>query len=65
MEAAEIIREWPEESREAASEVIKKYGEPTESTPSQLEGRRKMIFFLPPYCSGLGGSTLPRLTDVL
>jgi len=36
MQAMEIIKGWPEESREAASAVIKKYGEPTESMPSQL-----------------------------
>jgi len=35
-QAAEIIKAWPEESREAANAVIGKYGEPTESMPSQL-----------------------------
>jgi hypothetical protein len=35
-QAAEIIKRWPEESREAASAVIKKYGEPSEATPSEL-----------------------------
>jgi hypothetical protein len=34
--ASEIIEGWPEQSREAASLVIDKYGEPTESTPSRL-----------------------------
>jgi hypothetical protein len=33
---SEIIREWPEESREAAQLVIDAYGEPPEATPSQL-----------------------------
>lgn len=36
MQAVEIIKGWPEESREAASAVIKKYGEPGECTPSEL-----------------------------
>jgi len=31
-----LIRDWPEESREAAQLVIDKYGEPHEQTPSQL-----------------------------
>lgn len=34
--ASEIIKTWPEESREAASLVIEKYGEPSESTPTRL-----------------------------
>ena len=33
---SEIIKGWPEESREAAQLVIDKYGEPHESTDSQL-----------------------------
>src|SRR5436305_4623513 len=39
-QAAEIIKGWPEESREAASAVIKKYGEPSETTPSELIWRK-------------------------
>lgn len=34
--AYDIIRDWPEESREAAGLVIDQFGEPHESTPSQL-----------------------------
>ena len=34
--AADIIREWPEESREAAQLVIDQHGEPHEATPSLL-----------------------------
>lgn len=34
--AQEIIAEWPEESREAASLVVEQYGEPHESTDSEL-----------------------------
>ena len=37
--AEHIIDSWPEESREAAQLVVDKYGEPTESTPSQLVWR--------------------------
>lgn len=37
--AEHIINSWPEESREAAQLVVDKYGEPTESTPSQLVWR--------------------------
>jgi len=33
---SEIIRAWPEESREAAQLLIDTYGEPPEATPSQL-----------------------------
>jgi hypothetical protein len=33
---SEVIRDWPEESREAAQLVIDAYGEPPEATPSQL-----------------------------
>jgi hypothetical protein len=33
---SDIIKEWPEESREAAQLVIDKYGEPHEATASQL-----------------------------
>jgi hypothetical protein len=40
MQAAEIIKGWPEESREAATAVIKKYGEPSESTSSELIWRK-------------------------
>ena len=32
----ELIRDWPEESREAAQLVINKYGEPNEATDSYL-----------------------------
>jgi hypothetical protein len=35
-QAVEIINGWPEQSREAATQVIKKYGEPTEATSSEL-----------------------------
>jgi hypothetical protein len=35
-QAVEIINGWPEQSREAATQVIKKYGEPTEATASEL-----------------------------
>lgn len=34
--AMQLIRHWPEESREAAELVIKKYGEPDEATESEL-----------------------------
>jgi len=34
--AAEIIAEWPEDSREAAQLVIDAYGEPAEAVPSKL-----------------------------
>jgi hypothetical protein len=34
--ASDIIQEWPNESREAAELVIKKYGEPHEATDSLL-----------------------------
>ena len=34
--AHDIIRDWPEESRAAAELVIEQFGEPHESTPSQL-----------------------------
>lgn len=33
---SEIIRDWPEESREATKLVIDKYGEPDEATTSEL-----------------------------
>ena len=33
---SDTIRGWPDESREAAELVIEKYGEPDESTESQL-----------------------------
>ncbi|MDA8371175.1 MAG: hypothetical protein M0026_15100 [Nocardiopsaceae bacterium] len=33
---SEIIRSWPDESRQAAQLVIDKYGEPNETTESQL-----------------------------
>jgi hypothetical protein len=33
---SEIIRDWPEEAREAAQLVLDKYGEPNEATPTQL-----------------------------
>jgi len=33
---SKLIKDWPEESREAAQLVIDQYGEPDESTPSQL-----------------------------
>jgi hypothetical protein len=33
---SDIIRDWPNESREAATLVIRKYGEPDEATDSQL-----------------------------
>jgi len=36
MAAHDLIRDWPEESREAAQLVIDKYGDPDEATPSQL-----------------------------
>lgn len=36
MESKERIRSWPDESREAASLVIKAHGEPDEATDSQL-----------------------------
>ncbi len=34
--AADVIGDWPEESREAAQLVVEKYGEPHEATVSQL-----------------------------
>jgi hypothetical protein len=37
---SDIIRGWPEESREAAQLVIDKYGEPDEATDSQLIWRK-------------------------
>ena len=36
LKASEVIKEWPEESKEAAQIVIDKYGEPDEMTTSQL-----------------------------
>lgn len=36
MSSAKIIEEWPQESREAAQAVIKKYGEPDEATRKLL-----------------------------
>jgi hypothetical protein len=33
---SETIRDWPEEAREAAQLVLDKYGEPNETTPTQL-----------------------------
>lgn len=36
MKAAEYINQWPEESKEAAQLVLKKYGEPDETTETQL-----------------------------
>jgi hypothetical protein len=35
-QATKVISEWPEESREAAQLVLDKYGEPSETTSSQL-----------------------------
>jgi hypothetical protein len=35
-QAREIIRDWPEESREAAQLVLDKYGEPSEMTEDEL-----------------------------
>jgi hypothetical protein len=37
---SDIIRQWPEESREATQLVIDKYGEPHEATDSQLVWHR-------------------------
>jgi len=37
---SEIIRQWPEESREAAKLVIDRYGEPDEATETQLTWHR-------------------------
>jgi hypothetical protein len=34
--AAEILKDWPEESREAAQLVVDQYGEPQEATASRL-----------------------------
>jgi hypothetical protein len=34
--ARDVIKSWPNESREAAQLVLDKYGEPHEQTPSQL-----------------------------
>lgn len=34
--AAEVMRAWPEEAREAAQLVVDTYGEPHEATPTQL-----------------------------
>lgn len=36
MQGSEIIRDWPEESREAARLVIDQYGEPGEASETQL-----------------------------
>jgi hypothetical protein len=36
MTAAEIMKAWPDEAREAAQAVVDAYGEPQESTPSVL-----------------------------
>jgi hypothetical protein len=36
MDAAEVIKDWPEESREAAQLVIDEFGEPHEITPTHL-----------------------------
>jgi hypothetical protein len=36
VKGSDVIRDWPEESREAARLVIDKYGEPDEATESQL-----------------------------
>lgn len=33
---SDLIKNWPEESREAAQLVVDKYGDPHEATPSQL-----------------------------
>ena len=33
---SEIVKDWPEESREAAQLVIDQYGEPQEATPTVL-----------------------------
>jgi len=38
---SDIIRHWPEESREATQAVIDKYGEPDEATESQLTWRAR------------------------
>ncbi|MFA7505913.1 MAG: hypothetical protein WCZ28_14540 [Burkholderiaceae bacterium] len=35
-----LVRDWPEESREAAGLVADKYGEPQEATPTQLTWHR-------------------------
>jgi len=35
-QASTVVEEWPEESREAARLVLDKYGEPSETTPTQL-----------------------------
>src|SRR5258708_2009728 len=35
-EGSRLIKDWPEESREAAQLVIDQYGKPDEATPSQL-----------------------------
>lgn len=40
MQGSERIREWPEESREAAQLVIDRYGEPDEATETQLTWHR-------------------------
>ncbi len=36
MSAADILEQWPDPSKEAAQLVVKKYGEPDESTESEL-----------------------------
>lgn len=36
MKAAEVIQDWPDESKEAAGLVIEAYGEPREASPTQL-----------------------------
>ena len=41
IKAAEIIRSWPEESREPAQLVIDQYGEPDEATESALIWHRR------------------------
>ena len=38
---SEIVQRWPAESREAAELVLKKYGEPDESSESQLTWHRR------------------------
>lgn len=41
MDAADYVNAWPEESKEAAQLVIKKYGEPDEATETQLTWRKR------------------------
>lgn len=38
--AKDILREWPEESREAAQVVVDTYGEPDEATPNAMTWHR-------------------------